>query len=528
MTGGGFETSYGVTDMFEELEIDDDAEDFPGDFYVTPSPSSAIDWQSLIAQLDSNSEDLADNISILLNLLAKPASTDATVTEKVAAVARGISNAYANLNQTAWTAAVADLCLEWKVYAAQLGDVDSRFDLAQRDARLRGLGNGERPGGESEWIPLAWESVLNAFDIGKLPTAPFQRNQEAVRLLDMAGRLIRWRHHESREAATAWLSALLKRLGESSLIDSLSDQLTPLRDEILRTMEGTLRVLDSVMPSADRAVKPLLDQYRVLCDIPTPLARVPDLMPISEALNSEFPWFADVTTWIFRQLAVRSGGTLGFKIPPLLLLGPPGVGKTSYLQRLAELSGLPFLSLSLAGKSDNRDLAGTARGWGTGHPSRVIALINETRTANPIVLLDEIDKAGGSDHNGRITDTLLTLLEPASSTKFYDDFLWGHADLSRVSWMATANSTATLPITLLGRMEVKRVPHPKPEHYPAIVKRALDGYLRREGLDPAWMGNITLTEWDWLGQYFTSPRLARRAVEMLVNHRLTDAAGIRM
>ena len=77
-------------------------------------------------------------------------------------------------------------------------------------------------------------------------------------------------------------------------------------------------------------------------------------------------------------------------------------------------------------------------------------------------------------------------------------------------------------------MEVKRVPHPKPEHYPAIVKRALDGYLRREGLDPAWMGNITLTEWDWLGQYFTSPRLARRAVEMLVNHRLTDAAGIRM
>jgi ATP-dependent Lon protease len=293
-------------------------------------------------------------------------------------------------------------------------------------------------------------------------------------------------------------------------------------------MDGVLLVLDSVMPSADRAVKPLLDQYRVLCDAPKPLARVPDLIPVSEALNTEFPWFADVTTWILRQLAVRSGGRLGFKIPPLLLLGPPGVGKTSYLQRLAELSGLPFLSLSLAGKSDNRDLAGTARGWGTGHPSRVIALINETRTANPIVLLDEIDKAGGSDHNGRVIDTLLTLLEPASSTKFYDDFLWGHADLSRVSWIATANSTATLPTTLLGRMEVKRMPHPRPEHYPAIVKRALDGYLRREGLDPAWMGNTTPTEWDWLGQYFTSPRLARRATEMLVNHRLTDAAGVRM
>ena len=414
------------------------------------------------------------------------------------------------------------------MYAAQLGDVDSQFDLAQRDARLSGLKNREWPGSESEWIPLAWESVLNAFDVNKLPTPPFQRNQEAVRLLDMAGKLIRWRHHESQEAATAWLSNLLKKLGESSLIDSLSDQLNPLRDEFLRSMEGALLVLDSVMPTADRAVKPLLDQYRVLCDTPTPLARVPDLEPISEALNSEFPWFADVTTWILRQLAVRSGGTLGFKIPPLLLLGPPGVGKTSYLQRLAGLSGLPFLSLSLAGKSDNRDLAGTARGWGTGHPSRVIALINETRTANPIVLLDEIDKAGGSEHNGRITDTLLTLLEPASSTKFYDDFLWGHANLSRVSWIATANSTATLPNTLLGRMEVKRVPHPKPEHYPSIVKMALDAYLRREGLDPAWMGNISPIEWDWLGQYFTSPRMARRAAEMLVNHRLTDAAGVRM
>ena len=421
-----------------------------------------------------------------------------------------------------------DLSLEWKAYAAQLGDMDSRFELAQRDARLYGLGSGEWRGSESAWIPPAWESVLDGFGDSKLPPMSFQRNEKAARLLDMAGKLIRWRHHESRQAATGWVSVLLKKLGEAGLIDPLSDQLNPLRDEFLRSMDGALRVLDTVMPSADRVVKPILDQYQALCNLPTPLARVPDLMPISEALESEFPWFAEVTAWILRQLAVRGSGTLGFKIPPLLLLGPPGVGKTSYLQRLAELSGLPFLSLSLAGKSDNRDLAGTARGWGTGHPSRVIALIKETRTANPIVLLDEIDKAGGSNHNGRITDTLLTLLEPASSAKFYDDFLWGHADLSRVSWIATANATATLPTTLLGRMEVKRVPHPKQEHYPAIVKRALDGYLRREGLDPAWMGAITPAEWGWLGQYFTSPRMARRAAEMLANHKLTNAAGVRM
>ena len=205
----------------------------------------------------------------------------------------------------------------------------------------------------------------------------------------------RLRQHESPESATDWFCALLKKLGEASLIDPLSDSLIPLRDEFLRPMEGALRVLDSVMPSADRSAKPILDQYRMLCDLPTPMAHVPDLKPISAVLESEFPWFADVTVWILRQLAVHGSGTLGFKIPPLLLLGSPCVGKTSYLQRLAELSKLPFLSLSLAGKSDNRDLAGTARGWGTGHPSRVIALIKETRTANPIVLLDEIDKAGG-------------------------------------------------------------------------------------------------------------------------------------
>ncbi|ORU89494.1 MAG: hypothetical protein A6F71_00585 [Cycloclasticus sp. symbiont of Poecilosclerida sp. M] len=94
---------------------------------------------------------------------------------------------------------------------------------------------------------------------------------------------------------------------------------------------------------------------------------------------------------------------------------------------------VPFRAISLAGKSDNRDLAGTARGWSSGRPSMPISLINEHKIANPVIMIDEADKSGGGNHNGRILDTLLNLLEPTTSKRTFNEYLCGNCDFSHIS-----------------------------------------------------------------------------------------------
>jgi ATP-dependent Lon protease len=98
---------------------------------------------------------------------------------------------------------------------------------------------------------------------------------------------------------------------------------------------------------------------------------------------------------------------------------------------------VPYEIVNCAGASDNRSVAGTARGWGSAHPSRIVEVFIDTQVANPIVLVDELEKAGGSEGNGRITQSLLTMLEPETRGRFYDEALSTSVDLSFVNWVCT-------------------------------------------------------------------------------------------
>ena len=113
--------------------------------------------------------------------------------------------------------------------------------------------------------------------------------------------------------------------------------------------------------------------------------------------------------------------------------------------------------VNAGGSSDNRDFAGTARGWGSAHPARVVETLRDTETANPIVLVDEIDKSGGGDRNGRIVGTLLTMLEPETRSRYSDEALSTNVDLSYVNWILTANDVRKLGEPLLSRVRLVRV-----------------------------------------------------------------------
>ena len=250
---------------------------------------------------------------------------------------------------------------------------------------------------------------------------------------------------------------------------------------------------------------------------------IPDIATLHAHLDRDFPWFSHVTKMLLETLIVRSHGSGEFHLPPILLLGDPGVGKTAYCSRLAELSNVPFQLFGLGGSTSNQILAGTERGWETAKPSMPLQMMMDHQIANPLIMLDEIDKAGGSDRNGHPHHTLLGLLEPSSAKNWFDPFLMGSVDMSRVSWIATANSIAHLPRTLLSRFRVMRVETPSIEHYPAIVWRTRKHFSKDNGLDENMLPLFGDAEWAWLEQHYKTPRTVRQATELLLSNMLSSS-----
>lgn len=318
------------------------------------------------------------------------------------------------------------------------------------------------------------------------------------------------------------LRITLKLINSSLSIKGL-EKLQAHSDSLVKEIGG-VRVLSTSLPSTSRDVQKTVEQYKDLTDTPTPLIKTADLGQLKLILNSEFPWFSSLTEQFYRHLLVRQLGDSVFYLPPTLFLGPPGIGKTSYINRLSVLAGVPFKSISLAGKNDNKDFTGTARGWSSGEPSSVINLINDKKIANPIFLLDELDKAGGSAHNGRIHDTLLNLFEPSSACAVYDEYLAAHADLSHITWLCSANDVSQIPTTLLSRLEVVEVQKPKPEHYVRIVKKTIDDFCSRNGIHLSHVPAIEEADWKWFSKYYSSPRRTRKAVEKWLSYRLLHSA----
>ena len=206
-----------------------------------------------------------------------------------------------------------------------------------------------------------------------------------------------------------------------------------------------------------------------------PLAPISkSLQSAIDTLNSEFPWFLKANQELHRQLNARQqSSTSVFKIRPLLLAGHPGVGKTSWVKRISELFGVPLDLIMAAGGHDTMHLKGSARGWANSQPGEVARMIASEKIANPIFLVDEIDKSAKNSQNGSILDSLLQLIEPATAKNYIDECLRVSCDFSYVSWIATCNSLSNLPKPLLDRFTIIYVDKPGPEHTSAIVKSAI-------------------------------------------------------
>lgn len=258
--------------------------------------------------------------------------------------------------------------------------------------------------------------------------------------------------------------------------------------------------------------------YRVL-EQPLELRQVPsDLDQIERTLDSEFPWFTDANRAVMRQLRIRQmAPDQALFLKPLLLVGLPGLGKTTWARRLAELLNLPARVVMAGGSADAMFLRGTSRGWSTARPGAVMETIAVEKVANPLIVVDEIDKASADSRNGRIWDVLLQLLEPASSRAFLDECLSIPSDISKVSWIATANSLQRLPEPLLNRFTVVLVRPPSKEDLLAVADSVRREMADELGMDPRMMAQLNGEEMELLLQCKDPREVSRLARHIYEN-----------
>ena len=196
-----------------------------------------------------------------------------------------------------------------------------------------------------------------------------------------------------------------------------------------------------------------------------------DLKHARKVLDQHHAGLDDIKSRILEFLAVGAyKGEISGSI--VLLVGPPGVGKTSVGRSIAESLGRPFYRLSLGGMRDEAEIKGHRRTYIGAQPGKLVQALRDVEVMNPVIMLDEIDKMGQS-YQGDPASALLETLDPEQNVEFLDHYLDLRLDLSKVLFVCTANTLDSIPGPLLDRMEIIRLSGYITEEKLAIAKRHL-------------------------------------------------------
>jgi ATP-dependent Lon protease len=320
-------------------------------------------------------------------------------------------------------------------------------------------------------------------------------------------------HHERESQLHHQMKEIQRELGDregrgevEELAQALAEKALP--EAVRSRAEKELRKLAQMngMSAEATVVRNYLD---CILDLPwgETSGAVPDLSQAEDVLDEDHYGLTRIKERILEYLAVES---LVDKMrgPILCLVGPPGVGKTSLARSIARATGRPFVRISLGGVRDEAEIRGHRRTYIGAMPGKILHAMRRAGTADPVLLLDEVDKMS-SDFRGDPAAALLEVLDPEQNEAFGDHYLDLDYDLSKVTFICTANTLQGIPLPLQDRLEIIR----------------LTGYTDREKLQiarryllPKQLGLHGLTEDDLV--------VSDKALLELV-HGWTREAGVR-
>ena len=250
-----------------------------------------------------------------------------------------------------------------------------------------------------------------------------------------------------------------------------------------------------------------------------------DLQAVAKVLDNDHYGLEQVKDRILGHLAVlKLKGDM--KAPILMLLGPPGVGKTSLGKSIANALGRKFVRISLGGLHDESEIRGHRKTYIGAMPGRIVQSLKKVGSANPVFILDEIDKIGQS-HRGDPSSALLEVLDPEQNTTFHDNYLDLDVDLSKVLFIATANSMQSVQPALRDRMEVIRLSGYSTEEKLEIARRHLVPKQREEHGLKAKQVKLPLTTLRELIEGYTREsgvRALDRRIAALMRHAAKEVA----
>jgi ATP-dependent Lon protease len=261
-------------------------------------------------------------------------------------------------------------------------------------------------------------------------------------------------------------------------------------------------------------------EYKDLIDARLPLVVARDLAGIRKKLLAEYPHATAAIDLVLRDL--REGEPV--RIKPILFCGPAGTGKSRLVRRLGELLAIGIYRYDGSSSSDNM-YGGSPKGWSNTQPSAPVRAVYQTRIANPIVMVDELEKCG-STQAGSLSHAMLSYLERETAATIRDVSLDAEMNLSWVNHVATANETTDLPAPLRDRYRIVCVPIPRLADLPALAANVAAEIAAENG-DFTWP--LESDELDVISRAWTKAGFSIRRLQRIVSATLEarNAAAVR-
>lgn len=337
------------------------------------------------------------------------------------------------------------------------------------------------------------QGMLEELDIKKRAQLVLEHLSFEIQLLDMRNQIQqKVKTDMDRQQREYFLHQQMRTIQEELGDNPQEQDVTDLRDRASKKHwdERVNKLFNKEMDRLQR-MNPQAAEYTVQLNYLDNLLDLPwneytddnlDLKRADKILNRDHYGLEKVKERILEYLAVlKLKGDM--KSPILCFYGPPGVGKTSLGKSIAEALGRKYVRMSLGGVHDESEIRGHRKTYIGAMPGRVMQSLKKAESANPVFVLDEIDKLGRSNH-GDPSSALLEVLDPEQNSSFYDNYVETEFDLSKVMFIATANNLATIQGPLRDRMELIEVNGYTIEEKVEIAKRhLLPKQLGEHGVD---------------------------------------------